>query len=234
MSGPTSAMILAAGFGMRMGDLVANRPKPMIEVSGRPLIDHALAQIQQVPISQTVVNGHHFADQLGQHLAGWPKTTFLKEMPDILDSGGAVKNALGILGAGPIFTLNSDAVWTGAAALQELQQAWRPDDMDALLLLVPRVDAVGRLGPGDFEMAQDGRITLRKRPESLVYTGAQILNGDLLLPYPEGAFSMHRVWDEIAMAGRLFGVMHHGKWADVGHPEGIALAEEMLRQDGSV
>jgi MurNAc alpha-1-phosphate uridylyltransferase len=144
-------LILAAGFGTRMGDLTQARPKALIEVAGRPLIAHALEAAKAVQANPIAVNGHHLADMLRDWLAAHaPDVHFLHESPDILDSGGAVKNALGILGQGPIFTLNADAVWGGPAPLHGLARAWDADQMDGLLALVPLDAAVGRLGGGDF------------------------------------------------------------------------------------
>jgi len=224
-------MILAAGFGTRMGALTADRPKPMIEVAGRALIDHALVQAR-VGSDRIVVNGHYRAGQMRGHLTGMKDVTFVEELPDILDSGGGIRAALPLLGGPEIFALNADAVWTGAGALAQLDAAWDADRMDALLLMVPQARAVGRDRGGDFAIDAEGRLTWDKR--GAVYTGAQILKTALFADMPEGPFSLHEIWNAALSRGRLFGVDHQGGWADVGHPEGIAMAEDMLRQAADV
>lgn len=221
-------MILAAGFGTRMGALTADRPKPLIEVAGRALLDHALDVARGAGAAPIVVNAHYRADQMAEHLAAIQDVTLLTEAPDILDSGGGVRNALPVLGQGAIATLNSDAVWRGPNPLRRLVSAWDPDRMGALLLLVPQSRAVGRTEAGDFALSADGRITPDKG--GAVYTGAQILGAGVAGSFPEGRFSMWEIWRKLLNENRLFGVAYPGSWADVGHQEGIALAEAMLEK----
>lgn len=233
MSGvPEACMIFAAGFGTRMGALTATRPKPLIEVAGRALIDHALDQARAGGATRIAVNGHYLAGQLAAHLDGLPDVTFLHETPEILDSGGGLRNALPHLGRGPVFTLNADAVWTGANALRQLAGAWRPGEMGALLLMVPAARAVGRAGGGDFRLAGDGRLDWDRAGQ--VFTGAQIIDPEVLRDAPAGPFSIRPVWSRLIAEGRLFGLEHAGRWADVGHPDGLALAEAMVAEDADV
>jgi MurNAc alpha-1-phosphate uridylyltransferase len=228
-------LILAAGFGTRMGDLTQARPKALIEVAGRPLIAHALEAAKAVQANPIAVNGHHLADMLRDWLAAHaPDVHFLHESPDILDSGGAVKNALGILGQGPIFTLNADAVWGGPAPLHGLARAWDADQMDGLLALVPLDAAVGRLGGGDFSVDASGRVGWDKGPGGLVYVGAQILKTERIANHPNSRFSLLETWNDMMAKERLFGHLHDGRWADVGHPAGIVAAEDMVRHDASL
>lgn len=215
-------MLYAAGFGTRMGALTANRPKPLIPVAGRALIDHALALAEGLA-EPIVVNTHYRADQIAAHLAG-RKVSISHETPDILETGGGLKAALNLLGDGPVFTLNSDAVWAGPNPLRVLADAWR-DDMGALLLMAPLAQAVGHKGRGDFALAADGRIT---RGGDMVYLGAQIVDPAGLADIPERAFSLNRYWDRMIAEGHGHGVVYTGQWCDVGAPEGIVAAEAML------
>lgn len=218
-------LILAAGFGTRMGALTATRPKPLIEVAGRSLLDHALDAAKGAgPIT---VNAHFHAGQIEAHLQG-RGVSVQHEQPEILDSGGAVKRAAQHTPNGPMATLNADNVWTGAGPVHQLKQAFDPETMGALLLLIPRTHAVGRIGGGDFAMDADGRLTLDKSAETYVYTGAQILDPTPCLNDPRDVFSLRDIWLDYAAQGRLFGLIHQGAWADVGHPAGIKIAEDML------
>lgn len=219
---PDAVMLFAAGFGTRMGPLTAERPKPLIEVNGKALLDHALDLTGG--LSRRVVNAHYHADQIVAHLADQAVEVSL-ETPDILDTGGGLRQALPLLGEGPVFTLNTDAVWRGPNPLDVLKGAWSPDDMDALLLCVPLARATGRNGQGDFTLDQQGRLTWGG---DMVYTGAQIVRTEALADVPDLAFSLHKLWNAALEKDRFRGVVYPGKWADVGHPEGITLAEEML------
>jgi len=224
---PPDVMILAAGFGTRMGALTADRPKPLIEVAGRPLLDHALAAARDGG-GRIAVNAHYRADQIAAHLAAQPDIHLSVETPVLLDSGGGVKQALPHLRTSPIATLNADAVWAGPGPLRSLMAAWNGARMGALMLLVPRTRAIGRQGGGDVAMDADGRLTWNRTETGLVHTGAQLIAPGLIAAHPGTIFSMLDIWQDQIDHGRLHGVIYTGRWADVGHPGGIAEAEAML------
>jgi len=219
-------MIFAAGFGTRMGALTQDRPKPLIEVAGRALIDHALGLVAEYAPPRTVANLHYRADQLAAHLDG-RDVLLSHETRRILDTGGGLRAALPLLGQGPVFTMNSDAVWRGPNPLCHLAALWDATRMDALLLCLPPARAHGHAGPGDFARAPDGRLA---RGPGLVFSGVQIIDPACLADIPEPAFSLNRAWDRRAAEGRLYGAVYPGHWCDVGHPAGIEIAEDMLAQ----
>lgn len=212
-------MIFAAGFGTRMGALTRDRPKPLLPLGGRPMIDHAIDLARAAGVERIVANAHYHAHQIEAHLEplGIPVS---HEEPEILDTGGGLRAALPLLGSGPVYTLNPDAAWTGRNPLVQLAAAWEPDRMGALLLLgeVP--------GRGvDFAFGDDGRV---RRGGPLTYLGAQIIDPRVLAEIPSGSFSLNSAWDILAERGLLFGTLHRGDWRDVGTPEGLAAAERML------
>ncbi len=217
-------MLFAAGFGTRMGELTQNTPKPLLKVGGRTLLDRTLDLTQEIAPECTVVNAHYHHQQVADHLKGTPVKVIV-EAPEILETGGGLRNALPLLGDGPVFTSNTDAVWRGPNPFQMLREAWQPDKMDALLLCLPKENAIGHTGKGDFELSESGQIT---RGPGLVYSGVQILKTHGLHDVSETAFSLNLLWDHIHHSGRLYGLSYPGKWCDVGSPEGITLAEDML------
>lgn len=223
-------MIFAAGFGTRMGALTRDRPKPLIEVAGKPLIGHALDMARDAGIRHCVANTHYLYERLEPWLEA-EGVTVSREWPAIRDTGGGLRQALPLLGDGPVMTLNPDAVWTGPNPLGALQHVWQGGQMGALLMLVPVTRALGRQGGGDFSMDEDGRL---RRGGDLLYAGAQILDPAGLDGIGERVFSLNRVWDDLAQRGELFGTLHQGDWCDVGQPGGIALAESMLREASDV
>lgn len=217
-------MIFAAGFGTRMGALTQDQPKPMIPVAGRPLIDHMLDLVLALDPPRVVANTHYLPEPLERHLR--PKGVEVsRETPDILDTGGGLKAALPLLGSDTTFTANSDMIWSGPNPLSLLADAWDPERMDALLIGVPVARAIGRKGDGDFTIADDGRLT---RGGPIVYGGVQILKTDRVAACPDAVFSLNRIWDDAGRDGRLYGLTYPGHWCDVGHPEGITLAEDLL------
>ena len=220
---PSALMLFAAGFGTRMGTLTTNRPKPLIKVAGSALIDHALKIVNDAGIETVVVNTHYLPEMVSAHLAN--RNVILSHEAEILETGGGLKQALHMLGPCPIFTFNTDAIWTGANPLTTLANAWNPDKMDALLLLVSRSNAIGYSAAGDFLQAKDGTIKLGA---GAVYTGAQIIKTEGLKNISQRKFSLHALWDQMYDDGRIYGVTHEGGWCDVGTPAGITLAENML------
>ncbi|MCF3974396.1 nucleotidyltransferase family protein [Paracoccus salsus] len=216
-------MIFAAGLGTRMRPLTDSRPKPLIRVGGMTLLDRALEMARSAGCAPIAVNTHYLGDQIASHLAG-QDVAISREPGAILDTGGGLRQALPLLGRGPVMTLNPDVVWTGPNPLSALMAAWR-DDMDALLALVPLARATARIGAGDFGLDDAGRVA---RAGDHVYAGAQIIRPDRLAGIPDSAFSLNRLWDLLIAQGTAFGLVHDGGWCDVGRPEAIPMAEAML------
>lgn len=225
---PYPLLIFAAGFGTRMGALTARRPKPLIPVAGKALIDHAMAVAKGAGVRRTVVNLHYLADQIEAHLRG-TGVVFSDERDRILETGGGLRAALPLLGPGPVLVLNSDAVWTGKNPLQQLITAWDGARMDALLLLLPVERALAHGGNADFRLAEDGRISRAGGAAGHVYVGAGMIRPDGLQDIPDQAFSLNWPWDRNIADGRAFGAVHQGGWCDVGSVEGIAVAEALLQ-----
>jgi len=229
-------MVLAAGIGTRMRPLTDNKPKPLVEVMGRPLIDHNLDRLAAAGVSTSVVNLHHFADKLESHLANRknPKIVFSDERKQLLDTGGGISNALPLLGDAPFLLINSDSLWlekeTRNFAL--LAQTFDLKIMDALLLLTPAVNAAGYEGKGDYFMETEGRLRRRENRETapFVYAGGAILSPALFKDAPAGAFPLPHLFDRAQSTGRLFGIELNGLFLHVGTPAAIAIAEEAIRR----
>ncbi|WP_380055869.1 nucleotidyltransferase family protein [Falsihalocynthiibacter sp. SS001] len=220
---PESIMIFTAGKGTRMAPLTDTMPKPMIPVNGKPLADYAYALAQQEKL-RTVMNIHYLPDQLVAHFQD-TNVIFSDERDELLETGGGLRKALPLLGDDAVFTLNSDVVWSGPNPLSVLRAEWDPDKMDALLLLLPVEQALGRSGQGDFSCLETGQIT---RGGPLLYTGAQIIKTHRLSEIPETAFSLNLYWNLLMKSGRVFGHRYSGKWCDVGQPESLPIAEALV------
>jgi N-acetyl-alpha-D-muramate 1-phosphate uridylyltransferase len=225
------AMILAAGLGTRMRPLTETVPKPLIELAGRPLIDHALDRLTTAGVEEVVINVHYLPEQIeawAKTQAG-PRIVISDERECLLETGGGVARALPLLGADPFFVLNSDSLWIEGAtpALDRMRQAWRGGDMDGLLLVSPTANTVGYCGPGDFHLGPDGRLTRRAPGEvaPFVFAGCHLAAPRLFADAPQGPFSMNVLWDRALAAGRLYGIRHDGVWLHVGTPDAIEPAE---------
>jgi MurNAc alpha-1-phosphate uridylyltransferase len=230
------AMVLAAGMGKRMRPLTATRPKPLVRVNGKPLIDYALDKLEEAGVARTVVNVHYLADQMAAHLSARsaPHITISDETDALLETGGGLVRALPLIDAETFFCLNSDNIWLDgpSSAFAALSQAWDEERMDALLLLVSHAQAFNYDGRGDFHLDQLGRVSRRKtgRVAPFIFTGIQLMSRRLLRDAPDGAFSTTVLWDRAIAEGRLYGISHTGLWYEVGAPHMIAPTELALNQ----
>ena len=229
-----SAMVLAAGFGQRMRPLTDHRPKPLVPLAGRPLLDHVLDRLAVAGVTRAVVNVHYLPEMIEAHLArrARPEILISDERPQILDTGGAVQKALVQLGAAPFFVHNSDSVWIerNGSTLRRMMDAWDDDTMDSLLLLAPIATSIGYAGRGDYSLEGDSRPRRRRDGGAVpfVFAGVSINHPRLFCNAPEGPFSILRLWDEAEAAGRLAVIQLDGQWMHIGTPEALAEAEERL------
>ena len=221
---PFPVMIFAAGFGRRMGALTKDKPKPLVPVKGRALIDYAVDIARESGAQTILVNLHYKHQMLADHLRDAPVETRL-ELPDILETGGGLKAALPQLGADPVVTINSDAIWQGENPIAALRAHWQPERMEALLLCIERTRAHGHSGAGDFSLAENGCL---QRGGNLVYTGVQIIKTEGLMAIEQRAFSLNLLWAQMIERQGVYGAVYRGNWCDVGHPEGLVCAQNML------
>ena len=236
MSAPKVAMVMAAGLGTRMKPLTDDRPKALVEVGGKALIDHVLDRLADAGVERAVVNLHAFADRLEAHLRrrAHPRIDFSDERGQLLETGGGLKHARPLLGDDPIFVANIDSVWTegGPPALGELAAGWDPATMDARLLLTSTPEAMGFDGPGDFFLEPDGRLRRRASAPTApyAYIGMQILKPQIIDGEAPGAFSLYPTWARLITEGRAYGAVLQGQWMHVGDPGARDAAEARLAQ----
>jgi MurNAc alpha-1-phosphate uridylyltransferase len=232
---PRIAMIMAAGLGKRMRPLTATRPKPLIEVGGKALLDHVLEKLRVAGVKKIVVNVHYLAEALEAHLtsrADGLEVVISDERALLMETGGGLVKAAPLIDCDPFLALNSDNLWIDGPAdtLKLLASHWDDAKMDALLLLVPLARAFNHKGMGDFHMDRTGRLRRRERSHvaPFVFTGIQMVSKRLLRDAPDGPFSANLLWDRAIEEGRCFGAVHQGLWFDVGTPQSIQLTETAL------
>jgi MurNAc alpha-1-phosphate uridylyltransferase len=236
MSRPTTAMVMAAGLGLRMRPLTEARPKALVEVGGKALIDHILDRLQAAGVTRAVVNVHAFADQMQAHLAQRrsPEILISDERARLLETGGGLKHARALLGEAPIWVANSDYVWREGAddPLAMVGSAWNRAAMDACLIVVPKARTSGFDTPGDFSRDEAGRLTHRgdAAEAPLHCFGVQILDPQRVYEIAADKFSLFQVWNAAADQGRLIGVVPDGFWMQVGDPASLAIAEARLSE----
>jgi MurNAc alpha-1-phosphate uridylyltransferase len=236
MSAPTTAMVMAAGLGLRMRPLTDQQPKALVRVGGKALIDHILDRLEAAGVARAVVNVHAFADQMEDHLARRrsPEILIADERAMLLETGGGLKRARAMLGEAPIWVANSDYVWVEGRddALKLVAQAWDPARMDACLIVIPKPRTGGFDTPGDFFCDETGRLAHRGEAEAapLHCFGVEILDPQRVYEVADEKFSLFRIWQAAEARGRLFGVQPDGYWMQVGDPAALAAAEARLKE----
>ena len=228
---PKTAMVFAAGLGMRMRPITETLPKPLVKVHGRPLIDSSLDRLAENGVERAIVNVHWLADQVEAHLAKRraPKIVISDERSKLLDQGGGIKRALPLIGDDPFLICNTDAFWIEGprSNIARLAGSFDPETMDILLLVAAGAGAVGVDWPGDFAMNHDGRLQPRepRHVAPFVYTGVGIVKPQLFATETAEVFRLAPFFHAAAAKGRLYGVRLDGLWVHVGRPESIAEAD---------
>ncbi|WP_035303917.1 N-acetylmuramate alpha-1-phosphate uridylyltransferase MurU [Brevundimonas aveniformis] len=227
-------MVLAAGLGTRMRPLTDDRPKALVEVGGRALIDHVLDRLVAAGVMRAVVNVHWFADRLESHLAARDDLEIVisDERAELLETGGGLKKARALLGDDPVWVANIDSVWIDRGdALGDLARLWNPQAMDVALLLAQPEGAIGWPGKGDGFVDDDGRFRFRGDAPTapLAYMGVHITRPQVVDDGPDGPFSLSPIWRRLADEGRLFATVMDGDWMHVGDPEAVKASEARLR-----
>ncbi|HJV43121.1 N-acetylmuramate alpha-1-phosphate uridylyltransferase MurU [Caulobacter sp.] len=239
---PKIAMVLAAGLGTRMRPLTDDRPKALVEVDGKALIDHMLDRLAAAGIETAVVNVHYFADLVEAHLKAreakglGPRIVISDERAQALETGGGIKRALPLLSEDAVFVANIDSIWIehGASAVDAVAAAWDPAKMDVCLMLASTAGSLGFHDSGDVFLGDDGVVRFKDPGEMapLVYVGVHICKPAITADGPEGPFSLLPLWKRLAADRRVHGVAPDGLWMHVGDPDAKLAAEARLSPQG--
>ena len=237
---PKTAMVLAAGLGTRMRPLTNDRPKALVEVAGRALIDHTLDRLVEAGVETAVVNVHHFADRMEAHLArrAAPRILISDERAGLLDSAGGILHALPLLGDEPIFVANTDNIWIEGdrPALQSLADLWDSARMDICILLAARDRSSGFERPEGFVRDEAGRLTHSNSVDPLPpfnNVGFQILDPKILAGLGDGPVSIVPTWKRLSAEGRLYGAVMDGFDMHISDPDARQAAEQLLFLDAA-
>ncbi len=231
---PKTAMVLAAGLGTRMRPLTNDRPKALVTVAGRALIDHVIDKLVAAGVERAVVNVHAFADVLEAHVKRRRdiEVVISDERARLMETGGGIRQARALLGDDPIVIANIDSVWDepNGASIARLAEGYDPARMSARLMLAAMDQCLGFEGAGDFFMDEHGVLSFRDAlPHApWAYMGVQIVDPRVVDGEPLEPFSFMRVWRRLQAEGRLHGAPLGAYWMHVGDPEARTQAEARL------
>ena len=212
---PIKAIILSAGYGKRLRPLTDRIPKPLVPVGGKPLIVHHLEKLAASGFREIVINLGHLVSKIPEALgdgSSWGLSiAYSDEGPEPLETGGGITKALPLLGQETFLVVNGD-VWCDLDFSTIPSQL--PEKDDALLFLVPQPEWRDR---GDFSL-RDNRVVESESPD-LLYAGIALYHPRILDGAKVEKFSIVPRLRQSIASGRVGGILHSGKWDDVGTPE---------------
>ena len=228
-----NAILLAAGFGTRMGEAGKTTPKPLLPLGGLPLLEHALERLEGSGIKRIAINIHHRADDIENYIEARKSRAVIllsDEREHLLDTGGGILQAMWLLGENVAFVHNCDAFWLQSNSLEcddfiRLARAWDSEAMDALLLL--QADDMA----ADFSMDENGVLFPPNSGKSFRYVGVQIVSNALFADAADNAFPIQPLWNNAIERGRLHGIKTNtsaGRWLHTGTSADLEIAQRLL------
>jgi MurNAc alpha-1-phosphate uridylyltransferase len=208
----TRAMILAAGRGNRLRPLTDHCPKPLVEVGKKPLIVYHIENLAKAGISEIVINLFHLGEQIEAYLGNgqhWGVNIAYSFESTLLEVGGGIFNALGLLGSSPFIIVNGD-IWTDYSFMR------LPRTLKGLAHLV-MVDNPLHHKAGDFVLHANGLLSRENHQGTLTYSGISVLHPDLFSGcMSNSAFRLAPLFDKAILSQQLYGEHYQGAWTDVG------------------
>ena len=240
------AMVLAAGQGTRLRPLTDTRPKALVPVGGRPMIEYSLLLLRHYGIRDIVINLHHHGEQIENRLADGSELGLqisYSVEPELLDTGGGLLKAKPFLQNGTFIVINTDVLID--LHLDQLLKFHRNQQAAATLVLRPDKDADQY---GSMDIDEKGRICRfldTKMPlqspgpiRKLMFTGLQVLEPKVF-DYMHAGMLAHKfsttrqTYPRMLADGQpLYGFCFDGFWQDLGTAERIRQAEHSLTEGG--
>ena len=219
------AMVLAAGRGERMRPITDRIPKPLVPVTGKPLIVYHLEALARAGVRDVVINLAYRGAQIREALEDGSRygvrIAYSEEGPDPIETGGGLFKALPLLGTQPFIVVNGD-IWTDfdVATLPPLGSG-----AHARLVMVPNPPHVAR---GDFALDGDFLIESDK-DDRFTYSGIGVFSPEFFHDCQPGKFPLRPLLVRAIAARKLQGQVYRGVWLDIGTPERLAELEASLR-----
>ena len=229
-----TAIILSAGFGKRMLPLTKFKPKPMIKVGNKMLIDYLLDDLHQKEINNIIVNLHYKALILHKYLSKriHPQILFSDETKKLLDTGGGVKATLPMIKDDIFFVINCDGLWKNGLeeVIEKLTLSWDNNKTDVIMCLVKKDNTYGYSGNGDFFISEDNQpIRPQKNEEApYIYSGIQLVHKRLFEKEEKTIFSFNLLWNKALKNHRVRVILHDDEWFHVGTPEMVDITSKAL------
>jgi N-acetyl-alpha-D-muramate 1-phosphate uridylyltransferase len=206
------AMILAAGFGKRINPLTLKKPKPLLKIGNETLLSNTIKFLESFGAELIVINVHYLSEQIIEYIK---KNKFnvdikiIKEEDQILDTGGALLNAIKYFSKEPFITINPDTIWN-KDYLKELKSMenffLKNKKIKSVLLLAKKEKSFDKDFVGDFNLNDNIINKENKKHLEYIYTGLQIIKPEILLNFNKKIFSINEIWNQLIKKNELFGI----------------------------
>ena len=207
-------IILAAGLGKRMQPLTLKKPKPLLEIRGKTLLERAIELLINHGVEELSINIHHLGDQIEKYISKLKFKANIKisnEKQQLLDTGGGVKKGTQRFKDNPFFVINPDTLWT-EKYLEEIRTLEKIyfKEKTPCLLLVNKELSIDKSFKGDFNLKN--KIITKDEKNQYIFTGLQIISRDNLDFISKKVFSMNEVWNNLIDKKNLYGIESNQKF----------------------
>lgn len=218
------AFILAAGFGTRLRPYTNDKPKPMVTVDDKTLLDHAIDHLKAAGVSKFTINTHYLSDVIHDHMKDREGISISHEK-EILDTGGGIKKALKNFNGKDFFITSGDGLWSdgpSGSIIQKMKAAWDPEKMDILILLQPVQSMTTTKGIGDYDIDEEGRaVRSLDKTGTHMFTSIRINKSSVFNNTPDEPFSYLEILDRAEQTSRLYAIINDGQWHHISTPEDL-------------
>lgn len=226
-----TAMVLAAGFGKRMGELTQDKPKPLLPIGNTNCLEISVLSLVKAGFQRIVINTHYLSEQIVEFSKRFNNVEIIISYElQLLETAGGVRKVLNEFENKNFVVVNADMYWldTDPSIIFDLQKAMQADD-HFCLGVVPLEKAIMHPGKGDF-IFEDGFLQKSQAGDEnapkFVYMGVQIINPKIIEPLmPDEPMSLSPLYFKASSENKLKGVVFDGLWVDVGTPSGLEKAK---------
>mgnify|MGYP001470930403 CR=1 FL=1 len=204
------AIILSAGYGRRLNPITFSKPKPLLKINNKTLLENTIHFLEKFGVEKIVINTHYLSGQIAKFISSKKfvsKIILIEEKKEILNTGGGVLNAAKIFNNEPFFVLNPDTIWSSSYMedFKNMEKKYFENNYRPVLLVVDKQKSFDKTMVGDFNLKKN-ILNRENKEKKYIYTGSQLLNNSVFKSKKIRSFSMNLIWDALIKNNHLLGV----------------------------
>ena len=201
-----TALILCAGYGKRLNPITLNKPKPLIEINEKTLLQNTLNLITSLNVKNILINSFYLSEQIENYVKIHNlNLKVIKDGNKILDTGGGIFNLIDNSNQNDFLVFNPDTIWNESYILeiQSMEKFYFEKKVKNILLVTEKSNSFDQRMKGDFSLKNN--ILNKTSDKNFIFTGCQILNKSIFDNYKIETFSVNTIWDEMILKNKLYG-----------------------------